>query len=77
MNLKPMLAKDYNKCQNSVLQKSMYCSRKLDGVRCMIKRNDDRELITVSRGGKDYNVAATEILKELENHLNLTRGQIS
>ena len=66
MNLKPMLAKDYNKCQNSVLQKSMYCSRKLDGVRCMIKRNDDRELITVSRGGKDYNVAATEILKELE-----------
>ena len=66
MNLKPMLAKDYNKCQNSVLQKSMYCSRKLDGVRCMIKKNSDGELITVSRGGKDYNIAATEILKELE-----------
>lgn len=61
-----MLAKDYNKCQNSVLQKSMYCSRKLDGVRCMIKKNSEGELITVSRGGKDYNVAATEILKELE-----------
>lgn len=65
-NLKPMLAKDYNKCQNSVLQKPMYCSRKLDGVRCMIKRNSDGDLITVSRGGKDYNVAASEILEELE-----------
>lgn len=65
-NLKPMLAKDYNKCQNSVLQKTMYCSRKLDGVRCMIKRNSDGDLITVSRGGKDYNVAASEILEELE-----------
>lgn len=61
-----MLAKDYNKCQNSVLQKTMYCSRKLDGVRCMIKRNSDGDLITVSRGGKDYNVAASEILEELE-----------
>lgn len=65
-NLKPMLAKDYNKCQNSVLQKTMYCSRKLDGVRCMIKRNSDGDLITVSRGGKDYNVAASEILEELK-----------
>ena len=66
MNLKPMLAKDYNKCQNSVLQKPMYCSKKLDGVRCMIKRSEDGKLVTVSRGGKDYNIAATEILENLE-----------
>lgn len=65
-NLKPMLAKDYNKCQNSVLQKPMYCSKKLDGVRCMIKRSEDGKLVTVSRGGKDYNIAATEILENLE-----------
>lgn len=65
-NLKPMLAKDYNKCQNYVLQKPMYCSKKLDGVRCMIKRSEDGKLVTVSRGGKDYNIAAAEILKNLE-----------
>lgn len=65
-NLKPMLAKDHNKCQNSVLQKTMYCSRKLDGVRCMVKLNEDGKLITVSRGGKDYNVASKHILEFLK-----------
>ena len=30
-NLKPMLAKSYDKCQNSVLNKPMFCSRKLNG----------------------------------------------
>jgi hypothetical protein len=31
MNLKPMLAKSSDKCQNSVLDKPMWCSRKLNG----------------------------------------------
>ena len=30
-NLKPMLAKSSDKCQNSVLNKPMWCSRKLNG----------------------------------------------
>ena len=30
-NLKPMLAKQSDKCQNSVLNKPMWCSRKLNG----------------------------------------------
>ena len=69
-NLKPMLAKSSNDCQNSVLEKDMFCSRKLNGVRCMIKLDKDKDkVITVSRGGKNYDVSARHITKELENFL--------
>ena len=71
MNLKPMLAKSSNDCQTSVLQKKMFCSRKLDGVRMMVKW--DEELgrpITISRGGKNYDVAATLITKQLTDYLS-------
>jgi ATP-dependent DNA ligase len=68
-NLKPMLAKSYDKCQNSVLNKPMFCSRKLNGVRCMIKLDDDGNVTTVSRGGKNYNVSAQKIMKEVEPFL--------
>lgn len=60
-----MLAKSSDNCQNSVLQKRMYCSRKLNGVRCMMRKTDD-EIISISRGGKNYDVATTLIRKELE-----------
>lgn len=67
-NVKPMLAKDYNNCQNSVLQKKMYASRKLNGVRMMIKFNHElKKIVTISRGGKNYDISSTLIIKELED----------
>ena len=69
-NLKPMLAKSSNDCQNSVLQKPMFCSRKLNGVRCMIKWDEElQKPVTVSRGGKNYDVAATHITDQLYHYL--------
>jgi len=69
-NLKPMLAKSSDKCQNSVLDKPMWCSRKLNGVRCMIKWNEEEGRVeTVSRGGKNYDVSAQLITKELKEYL--------
>jgi hypothetical protein len=49
--LKPMLAKDSNKCQTSVLNKRMFCSRKLNGVRAMLQKKDN-EIYAISRGGR-------------------------
>lgn len=66
--MKPMLAKDYNKCENSVLNNSLYASTKLNGVRCMM-RFKDSEVISISRGGKDYNVSTELIRKELYKYL--------
>lgn len=62
-NLKPMLAKSSDACQVSVLNKPMLCSKKLNGVRCMFKLNDNNEIISISRGGKNYD-GATEHIKE-------------
>lgn len=74
-NLKVMLAKDFNKCQNSVLQKRLLCSRKLNGVRMMVKFKPlgertmffkaSDEIKSISRGGKDYDVSSTLIREEL------------
>ena len=70
-NLKPMLAKSSNDCQTSVLQKKMFCSRKLDGVRMMVKWDEELgKPITISRGGKNYDVAATLITKQLTDYLS-------
>ena len=63
-----MLAKSSDKCQNSVLDKPMWCSRKLNGVRCMMKWNGEK-VVTVSRGGKNYDVAAGAITKEVAEFL--------
>ena len=61
-----MLAKAYDKCQVSVLNKPVYCSRKLDGVRCLMRYSEDRdEVISISRGGEDYDVA-TSHLREID-----------
>lgn len=68
--LKVMLAKDYNKCPTSLLQKPLWCSRKLNGVRMMVRFNSDRdEIITISRGGKDYDIPATLIREKLGSYL--------
>lgn len=69
-NKKPMLAKSSDHCQTSVLQKPMFCSRKLDGVRMMVKWDKEKHIpITVSRGGKNYDIAAMKILEQLYNYL--------
>lgn len=49
--LKPMLAKDSNKCQTSVLNKRLLNSKKLNGVRAMIQKRGD-EIYAISRGGR-------------------------
>jgi len=66
MNLKPMLAKSSNDCQNSVLNKPMLCSRKLNGVRMMCKYNaEEDKIVTISRGGKNYDASTQHLHKEL------------
>ena len=70
-NYKPMLAKSSNDCQTSVLQKKMFCSRKLNGVRMMVKWDEELgKPITISRGGKNYDVAATLITEQLTDYLS-------
>lgn len=64
--LKPMLAKDANKVQTSVLNKKFYNSRKLNGVRALFQLNEEGNVVAISRGGKDYNIPTTLIRKELE-----------
>lgn len=49
--LKPMLAKDGHKCQTSVLNKRLFNSKKLNGVRCLMQMYDD-EIHAISRGGR-------------------------
>lgn len=74
---KVMLAKDFHKCQTSVLNKSMYCSRKLNGVRNSAIFNpnnitndslfrEDNNINMVSRGGGLYNASTIHIQKELK-----------
>lgn len=60
---KPMLAKQYRDVPNFNWDKEWYASFKLDGVRAFIFKQGDK-LTTSSRGGKDYNIAATYILND-------------
>lgn len=66
-----MKAQPYQKCQTSVVNKRMLCSKKIDGVRCMFRLKDG-DVISVSRGGKDYQVPTTKLRKILlpilQNH---------
>ena len=64
--LKPMLAKDSNKCQTSVLNKRLLCSTKLNGVRCLMQLSEG-EIHAISRGGKEYNVPTTLIREALKD----------
>ena len=61
-NIKPQLAKSSNDCSINVFEKPMFVSRKLDGVRCLMKYDEDREeIISVSRGGGEYDVPTEHI----------------
>ncbi len=60
---KPMLAKSVANVKNLVWTDKWYCSRKLDGVRCLIYKQDDI-IQTSSRGGQDYNIAAHYIIND-------------
>ena len=64
--LKPMLAKDSNKCQTSVLNKRLLCSTKLNGVRCLMQFSEGK-IHAISRGGKEYNVPTTLIREAFED----------
>lgn len=69
-NLKPMLAKSSTQCQNSVLNKPMWNSRKLNGVRMLVKFSGEEDLVkTISRGGQHYDCAAKLITDELYTFL--------
>lgn len=67
-DLKPMLAKSSKDCAISVLEKPLYCSRKLNGVRCMMKIQDG-VIRAISRGGKNYNIPTKLIQEELYDFL--------
>lgn len=59
--IKPMLAKQESKLTNrKILSKEWLCSRKLDGVRCLMYW-DGNEVRTASRGGENYDVATSHI----------------
>lgn len=62
-NLKPQLAKHYKDVSNFNWNKTWYASYKYDGVRAMLFKKDNK-IQTSSRGGKDYNVAATHIIND-------------
>lgn len=58
-NIKPQLAKSSNDCSINNWDKPRFCSRKLDGVRCLMLFN--KGIKTVSRGGGDYDISTTAL----------------
>ena len=71
MNVKPQLAKSHKDCTANVWEKPKWCSKKLDGVRCMMKYDSELKIIkTISRGGDNYDVSLSHII-ENEELLNL------
>ena len=67
--IKPMLAKQESKLTNrKILDKEWLCSKKLDGVRCLMYW-DGKEIHTASRGGEGYDPATTHI-REKESLIN-------
>ena len=57
---KPMLAQQSDKASVSVFEKEWLCSRKLDGVRCLLYFKDG-EIYSASRGGTDYDIPTSNI----------------
>lgn len=71
--LKPQLAKSSNDCAISVFDKPMFVSRKIDGIRCLMRYNEEEDcILTSSRGGGEFDVSTTAI-REDEQLLNLFR----
>lgn len=60
---KPMLAKQSDTVSLNTFEKPHYCSKKLDGIRCLM-RWQDNEIKTASRGGIDYNIPTTYIRQD-------------
>ncbi len=59
--IKPMLAKQESKLTNrKILDKEWLCSRKIDGVRCLMYWNGE-EVLTASRGGGNFDPATIHI----------------
>ena len=57
---KPMLAVQSDKVSVNSFEKEWMCSRKLDGVRCLLYYKDG-EIYSASRGGTDYDIPTTNI----------------
>ena len=67
--IKPMLAKQESKLTNrKILDKEWLCSRKIDGVRCLMYW-DGEQVRTASRGGENYDLATSHI-RENEELIN-------
>lgn len=67
--IKPMLAKQESKLTNrKILDKEWLCSRKIDGVRCLMYW-DGEQVRTASRGGENYDPATSHI-RENEELIN-------
>lgn len=70
--IKPMLAKQESKLTNrKILDKEWLCSRKIDGVRCLMYW-DGEQVLTASRGGENYN-PATEHIRSNEQLIEFFR----
>lgn len=62
-SLKPMLCKVLDKSNKKLTDKTWLASYKHDGLRCMLFLRDG-EVHTSSRGGQDYDIAATYIRED-------------
>ena len=57
-----MLAKQADKVTNQkIYDKTWYASRKIDGVRMLLYKNEKGEIHTASRGGEHYDYSTTHI----------------
>lgn len=73
-NIKPQLAKSSNDCTTAIWKHGMYASRKIDGVRCLMRYDEeDDRIVTISRGGQEYDMATT-LIRENEVLLDLFRS---
>lgn len=76
-NIKPQLAKSSNDCTTAIWKHPMYCSRKIDGVRCLMRYDEEEDrIISISRGGQEYDVPTTN-LRETDELLDLFRNDPS
>ena len=72
-NIKAQLAKSSNDCAISVFEKPLYCSRKINGVRCLMYYDKEEDQVhTITRGGGDYDISAEHLITE-ESLLNVFR----
>lgn len=74
--IKPMLAKQESKLTNrKILDKEWLCSKKLDGVRCLMYW-DGKQVHTASRGGENYD-PTTSHLRENEQLIEFFKNHPS